>query len=152
MYKCIKKDNLPALVRVCELSAGQTFSTTNDIVEFCNKEIAKYLGASVSDLMDEHTFCFCFRSKVLVGIVSNVGCTNSCIIQPREVIRDALLMGSTHILLVHNHPSGDTTPSMRDRELTKQMKGACELMTIGLFDHIIIGNGYFSFKEEGVLL
>ena len=80
------------------------------------------------------------------------GCVNMALISPREIFLEALKDKAVNIILVHNHPSGDPTPSRADRELTDNVAGAGEQMDIPLLDHIIIGdNRYTSFKEQKLL-
>ena len=75
-----------------------------------------------------------------------------CESTPREVFKVAILSNAYSILLAHNHPSGDTTPSQEDLNITKRIKSASEIMGIPILDHLIIGsNGYYSFKENGEL-
>lgn len=77
---------------------------------------------------------------------------NMALISPREIFLEALKDKAVNIILVHNHPSGDPTPSRADRELTDNVTGAGEQMDIPLLDHIIIGdNRYTSFKEQKLL-
>ena len=75
------------------------------------------------------------------------GTVNSAVVSPREVFIRLCLIGAVHFVLVHNHPSGILTPSKEDITLTHRMKECGELMNIQLFDHIIIGNGYYSIME-----
>ncbi|MCH6259547.1 hypothetical protein MLD52_23530, partial [Puniceicoccaceae bacterium K14] len=71
---------------------------------------------------------------------------------PAEIIRVPIAMGAEAIVLVHNHPSGDPTPSKADRELTRRIKGYCDDLGMTICDHVIIGEGkYFSFNDEGLL-
>ena len=71
---------------------------------------------------------------------------------PREVFLEALKAQAVYIILAHNHPSGDPTPSRQDVLLTRRMKEAGDLIGIELSDHIIIGDQrYYSFREEGIL-
>lgn len=73
-------------------------------------------------------------------------------VYPREIIKEALKIGSAGIIIAHNHPSGDTTPSRDDIVITKRIKNACLLFDISLIDHIIIGsNSFLSFAREGFL-
>lgn len=84
--------------------------------------------------------------------VISTGSLSSSIVHPREVFKVAILSNAYSILLAHNHPSGDTTPSQEDLNITKRIKNASEIMGIPILDHIIIGsNGYYSFKENGEL-
>lgn len=84
--------------------------------------------------------------------VVSMGTVNSSIASPREIFLTALNHKAVQIVLVHNHPSGDPTPSREDVQLTKRIKVCGELMGIELVDHIIIGDTiYTSFREEGLL-
>ncbi|PID51387.1 MAG: hypothetical protein CR960_01150 [Pasteurellales bacterium] len=77
------------------------------------------------------------------------GTINQATVHPREVIKEALKCNAAAILVAHNHPSGNCTPSKSDRELTNKIIDACDLVDIRFVDHIIVGKGdYFSFKEE----
>jgi len=80
------------------------------------------------------------------------GIANSSLVHPREVFRGAILAGAVAIILCHNHPSGDVTPSADDRLVTEQLVGAGRLLDIPVHDHVIIGDGrYVSFAEAGLL-
>ena len=87
----------------------------------------------------------------------SVGSLNESIAHPREIFRPALTYSAHAVIVVHNHPSGDASPSQTDHSLTRRLAEAAELLQIKLLDHIIIGApsegnpGYFSFKEAGVL-
>ena len=84
--------------------------------------------------------------------VISTGSLSSSIVHPREVFKVAILSNAYSILLAHNHPSGDTTPSQEDLNITKRIKSVSEIMGIPILDHLIIGsNGYYSFKENGEL-
>lgn len=80
------------------------------------------------------------------------GLLNSSLVHPREVFREAIAERAAAIILVHNHPSGDPTPSADDRLVTQQLVAAGRLLDIPVHDHIIIGRGrYTSFAEAGLL-
>lgn len=80
------------------------------------------------------------------------GSLNQSIVHPREVFNPAVKESAAAVILVHNHPSGDPAPSREDREITRRLKEAGEIMGIRVLDHIIIGDGsYFSFVEMGLL-
>lgn len=92
------------------------------------------------------------KSRLLGEKVISVGCINASIMSPREIYLAALQEGAVHIILLHNHPSGDPTPSKEDVMVTKRMKEAGNLIGISLLDHIIIGdNRYVSLKEQGLI-
>jgi len=80
------------------------------------------------------------------------GILNSSLVHPREVFREAIAERAAAIILVHNHPSGDPTPSADDRLVTEQLVAAGRLLDIPVHDHVIIGRGrYSSFAESGLL-
>ena len=87
----------------------------------------------------------------------STGSINESIAHPRDVFRPALIYSAYAVIVVHNHPSGDASPSQTDHSLTRRLAEAAELLQIKLLDHIIIGApaegraGYFSFKEAGIL-
>ena len=87
----------------------------------------------------------------------SIGSVNESIAHPRDVFRPAVVSSAYAVIVVHNHPSGDPSPSQTDHSLTRRLAEAAELPQIKLLDHIIIGApseqgaGYFSFKEAGVL-
>lgn len=87
----------------------------------------------------------------------SLGSINESIAHPRDVFRPAFIHSAYGIVVVHNHPSGDPSPSQADHTLTRRLREAAELLQIRLLDHVIIGApaenrpGYFSFKETGVL-
>lgn len=88
------------------------------------------------------------RSK---GCLSK-GTLMGSLVHPREVFRSAIKEAAAGIIVVHNHPSGETQPSLEDRRVTKQIAEAGSLLGIPLLDHVIIGaNSYFSFKDAGLL-
>ena len=81
-----------------------------------------------------------------------VGILNKAIVHPREVFKTAILSNAASIMAFHNHPSGETTPSQQDIQLTNRLYEAGELLGIKLLDHLIIGDGIFtSLKENGYL-
>jgi DNA repair protein RadC len=87
----------------------------------------------------------------------SLGSISESIAHPRDVFHPAVVSGAYAVIVVHNHPSGDASPSQADHSLTRRLAEAAELLQIKLLDHVIIGApsdanpGYFSFKEAGVL-
>lgn len=79
------------------------------------------------------------------------GGITSCAFDVRIALKEALLSNAAAIVLVHNHPSGNTRPSREDDKITKVLNDSAKLMSINLMDHVIIGNGYYSYQEEGKL-
>ena len=84
--------------------------------------------------------------------VCSVGTLNYTVVHPRDVFKSSILSNASSVLLIHNHPSGDPSPSAEDSAVTEQVRQAGELTGIRLADHIIIGDTtYYSFKEWGIL-
>ncbi|WP_395461300.1 JAB domain-containing protein [Wolbachia endosymbiont (group B) of Ablattaria laevigata] len=92
-------------------------------------------------------------NRLIAEDLQNFGTIDQTPLYVREIIKRALLIGSTSIVISHNHPSGDIQPSSSDMFLTRQLAEACKSIGIELIDHIIITfSSYFSFKENRLLL
>lgn len=91
------------------------------------------------------------KNRILCMEEVSVGSLNQSIVHPREVFKSACLSSAAAIVLIHNHPSLDPAPSREDREITRRLKEAGELLGIRVLDHIIVGSSYFSFVEMGLL-
>ena len=92
------------------------------------------------------------RNRLLADEAQSRGTVNHTPVYPREVVKRALELHATAIILVHNHPSGDPEPSPDDIEMTRAIGLAAEALSVVLHDHVIIGNGiWFSFRDEGLL-
>lgn len=92
------------------------------------------------------------RNRLLADEAQAKGTVNHTPVYPREVVKRALEVKATAIILVHNHPSGDPTPSRDDLEMTQEVKRAGQALGIVLHDHVIVGNGrWLSFRREGLL-
>jgi DNA repair protein RadC len=87
----------------------------------------------------------------------SLGSLSESIAHPREIFRPALISSAYAVIVVHNHPSGDPTPSRADQNLTRRLREAADLLQIQLLDHVILGNAaggrqpWFSFRESGTL-
>jgi DNA repair protein RadC len=92
------------------------------------------------------------RNRLLADEAQAKGTVNHTPVYPREVVKRALELKATALILVHNHPSGDPTPSRDDIEMTQEVKRAASALSIVLHDHVIVGNGkWLSFRREGLL-
>lgn len=92
------------------------------------------------------------KNRIMAMDVVSIGSLNQSIVHPREVFKTACLSNAAALILIHQHPSGDPTPSAEDTAITRRLKEAGELMGIKVLDHIIIGDGeYCSFVETGLL-
>ena len=89
------------------------------------------------------------KRRVIRTTILSVGLLDNSLAHPREIFREAVVGSAASVVVFHNHPSGDPTPSVNDREITRRLADAGEVMGIQLMDHIILGEGgYFSFWEE----
>ena len=92
------------------------------------------------------------KSKLISHRVLFKGTLNESVVHPREVFKEAFLQNANSVLIAHNHPSGDCTPSKADFEVTYKMVHVAMTMGVNLIDHIIVGqNQYYSFKEHKYL-
>lgn len=76
------------------------------------------------------------------------GTINQCTIPVREVVRKSLLLNAAHIIVGHNHPSGDCNPSQEDISLTSRLVEACNLVGVGVIDHFVVGKHVYGFREN----
>jgi DNA repair protein RadC len=92
------------------------------------------------------------KNRILKRVQISEGSLNQSIVHPREVFNQAVRESAAAVILIHNHPTGDPTPSREDLEITRRLKEAGELLGIKVLDHIIIGDGaYLSFVDRGLL-
>lgn len=116
--------------------------------------IADYYMEDLRHKEQEHLILMMLNTKnrLICDQVLTKGTVNSSLISPREIFIESLKKDAVYIILVHNHPSGDPTPSKEDIAVTMRLKEAGALIGIFLLDHIIIGdNRYISMKERGIL-
>ncbi len=102
---------------------------------------------------EEFVVVFLDAKNTPVGYqVVSVGSLTLSIVHPREAFKAAVCMSAAAVIFAHNHPSGDPTPSLEDRTLTKRLVSAGELLGIRVLDHIVMGEGrHVSFADEGWL-
>jgi len=93
------------------------------------------------------------RNREIYRETVSMGTLNANLVHPREIFEPAVRQLSAGIIIVHNHPSGDTVPSGEDIKVTKQLRKAGELMGIPIIDHIIVTKDkYYSFEQDNKLL
>ena len=115
---------------------------------------ANYVLSEMSVLEQEHFRIMTLNTKKEINFIREIskGTINMTIVHAREVFRAAIADNAHSIILLHNHPTGDPSPSKEDIGLTKNLIEASKIIGIDILDHIIIGdNRYFSFLEEGLL-
>ncbi|HHV64721.1 MAG TPA: DNA repair protein RadC [Peptococcaceae bacterium] len=92
------------------------------------------------------------RNNVLGISPISIGSLNSSIVHPRECFKEAIRRNANTIILLHNHPSGDPSPSREDLEITKRLVEGSKILGIDILDHVIIGDKrYVSLKEQGII-
>ncbi|HON84019.1 MAG TPA: DNA repair protein RadC [Caldisericia bacterium] len=124
----------------------------DDIIDF----VSEYYGSYLRDVKKEffNIILLDIKNKVIDSIELSKGSINASVVDPKEVIKEATLKSASSIILVHNHPSGDTEPSTDDINITKKIKEACDIVGIKVLDHIIIGKNkedYTSFAKLGLI-
>lgn len=137
-----------------ELSKRISRTGSRNKLDFNNPDtIANYYMELLRHEEQEKIICMMLDTKnqLLGDVVMTMGTVNSSLLSPRELFIEAIRFHAVHIILVHNHPSGDASPSGEDIQVTKRIQKAGELLGITLLDHIIIGDHcYSSLLEQGL--
>ncbi len=118
------------------------------------RDVWRWYGPKMEALTVEefHVAVLDAQHRLERDVLISRGILNSSLVHPREVFREAIAERAASIVLVHNHPSGDPTPSSDDRAITSQLVAAGRLLDIPIQDHVVIGRGrYVSFAEAGLL-
>lgn len=112
-------------------------------------DVHKRMGPLLRDLRQEefHALLLDSQHRVVRDVVITRGILDASLIHPREVFRPAILESAAAVILVHNHPSGDPTPSAEDRAVTRQLRDAGRAMGIPVLDHVIVGDGKWASVE-----
>jgi DNA repair protein RadC len=149
--------NAKALQIQASIELGRRLSRTtlNEAVIIRSPEnVAELMREELRYLQKEHFVCLFLNTKnhVIAQETLSMGSLNASIVHPREVFRAAIKRSSASIVCVHNHPSGDPTPSPEDIQLTHRLVEAGSIIGIEVLDHIIIGDHRFvSLKEQGYM-
>lgn len=117
-------------------------------------EVVELLGEFFKDKTREHVVVLMLdNSNAVIGMtIPHVGALDQSVMEPRAIFQPAILANAAGIILVHNHPSGNPTPSPGDVATTSKFKEAGDLLTIPLYDHIVIGDGdHESMAEKGII-
>ncbi|WP_051195350.1 RadC family protein [Lachnospira multipara] len=139
---------------IIELSKRLAKLKANEKLDFSRSEtVAKFYMQDLRHLQQEHLILVLLDSKccLIKDMVLTVGTVNSSLIDTRDIFIKALKSGAVQIMLIHNHPSGDPTPSKADINVTKEIYEAGKILGVNLTDHIVIGdNTYVSLKAIGI--
>jgi DNA repair protein RadC len=124
-------------------------------------QVAAYFQPIVVGLEVEKFWVLCLnrKNRLLKRVEATSGTATNSLVHPREVFREAIREAASAVICVHNHPSGDPTPSTADLQVTRQLRDASKTVGIDLIDHVIIGKaghdpaalGYYSFRAAGLL-
>jgi DNA repair protein RadC len=116
----------------------------------CYNELRKFYGA---DIHHKEAFVVTYLNQanhIICIDTDTIGSINQTTVDIKSIIRKALNIGCQAIIIAHNHPSGNKTPSEADRRMTKKLKQACDLLDISLLDHVICTDSeYYSFADNG---
>lgn len=118
------------------------------------QDVADYLMEILSLEQQEKFYCLYLNTKnqIIYEKTVFIGSLNASIVHPREVYKEAIKQSAASIIVAHNHPSGDPTPSREDIQVTQRLVSAGEILGIECLDHLIIGDGQFvSLKEKGYI-
>ena len=134
-----------SLVRESSIVYGTKANGPEDAIQAAMEWLGSYAQETVCVL------CTDAKGHVLDCCVISIGATDWSMFSVKNVLQAALLCNATSLILMHNHPSGDPTPSTADYEATERLEAACKLLDLRLNDHIITcGNRYYSFYENGL--
>ena len=120
----------------------------------CSTDAASYVRKHIGDFDREVILAIALDARHNVNATSmvHIGTANESVADTADILRVALYSSSRNLIVAHNHPSGDPSPSAEDKALTKRLKEAAALLNINLLDHIIIGDDrHYSFADEGQL-
>lgn len=146
-----------ALTLISAIELGKRISNqeVKKVEIFSNsKDIYNYFKYEFDNIIQEHLVAVFLdsKNKLINYKTIFIGTINMSITHPREIYKEAILNSCVKLVIIHNHPSGDSTPSMNDKLFTKQLKESGKIIGIPLIDHIIIGNkDYYSFNDSGEL-
>lgn len=114
------------------------------------RQVFEYLYPKVKLLNKECLYALYLNTRggLIQEVLITQGTVNSSLVDGKDIFKWALKLSATAIILVHNHPSGDPTPSIQDIKSTEKLVQMSKMMDVIILDHIIIGNDYYSMKEE----
>lgn len=128
------------------MSKNPILSSYRVLIDYCHATIAN------SKLERFHVLYLDSKNRLIEDHCAQIGTVNHVNVYPREVIRRALDLNATAMILIHNHPAGDPKPSPADIEMTNKVKDAADIFDIVVHDHLVIGaDREFSFRSEGIL-
>lgn len=129
-----------------EISDKPVIGSWTQLLDYCRTSMARAAIEQFRVLFLDR------KNRLIADEVQQTGTVDHTPVYPREIMKRALELGASAVILVHNHPSGDPTPSRADIEITKEVAKAAQALGVQLHDHLIVGrSGHTSFKSQGLL-
>ena len=149
-------DTVIATLKIIEASQIKTLkdkientsiiSSWTELIDYCKLNIGN------KDTEEFHILYLNTKCHLIKDETHSTGTINTSSVYPREILKEVLKIGATSIIIVHNHPTGDTTPSKADIQITNKIKETLKTIDVSLHDHLIVAKGnYISFKMLGLL-
>ncbi len=147
---------LVAFVREISLLLGQRRAHASEAVISNGSDLIRYLGVAMENLPEEQLRVIFVNNanRIIKDEVLSRGVEDQTAVFPRQIMKRAMTLHATGIIVVHNHPTGQFRPSNADLVITRSLAAAADALAVRLLDHVIVGNeekGYFSFRENGLL-
>lgn len=124
----------------------------DDVIGYVSEYYAPYLRDKQKEVFI--VILLDIKNKPIGNVEISKGSINATVVDPKEIVKAASLKSASSVILVHNHPSGETTPSSEDVELTSRISYACDFVGVNVLDHIIVGKNpgdFYSFAREGLI-
>jgi DNA repair protein RadC len=154
-YKGIGEAKAITIAAALELGRRRSITVLNEKAQLKDSKTAFILLQKELGDLNYENFCIILlnrANRVLKTVKISDGGITGTVVDPRKVFKIALDNNATSIILGHNHPSGQLTPSDADIQLTKKLKQAGDMLDLPVLDHIIVGDGnYYSFADEGIM-
>lgn len=149
-------DTVIATLKIIEASQIKTLkdkientsiiSSWTELIDYCKLNIGN------KDTEEFHILYLNTKCHLIKDETHSTGTINTSSVYPRKILKEVLKIGATSIIIVHNHPTGDTTPSKADIQITNKIKETLKTIDVSLHDHLIVAKGnYISFKMLGLL-
>jgi DNA repair protein RadC len=148
----IKAYQIMAISEICKRYAKLQVKAFKTTIE-SSTDVYNYFCKDLTNKSKEHLYALLLnaKQKIISSVLISVGSLTQSVAHPREIFKPAIEHAAYSIILVHNHPSGDPSPSSEDLKITRQLTKAGSMLGIKVLDHIIIGeNKYWSYLDAGV--
>jgi DNA repair protein RadC len=129
-----------------KISGTSVIANWQDLIDYCKLNI----GAGPTE--EFHVLYLNAKCRLIGDETHSVGTVNAASVYPREILKRVLALGATSVILVHNHPTGDTNPSKADIAITEKIRDSLKTIDVSLHDHLIVTKGgYASLKMLGII-